>query len=382
MADVISTVRAALGEEVVAQLARAFGEDAGAVRRGLDAAAPGALGSLTAKAQTAEGAAEVMASLRDAQVAPALLGELPQRLDGVKLRGRASGLGLRTLGERGPALAERIAEHAGIKPSTAASLVDLAAPLVLAAIAKTGGRLDEPVRVRDFLTGQEAAVRRAMPAGFEPFIGVSAVAAGGVAATAGLGASRGWLWWLLGLLILLALLFLILRACGHPAAVTGPTRSTAPAAVGAVAVRQVRLPDGRTVPVAPNTMNDALQRYLASDAAAPRTFVFETLHYNTDSSALGPEDQETVAALAAILAAYPQAGVRLDGHTDETGTHAANVALSRRRAALVAAALQAHGIPASRLSAEGHAETAPVAANATPQGRAQNRRTELTVTAK
>ena len=54
--------------------------------------------------------------------------------------------------------------------------------------------------------------------------------------------------------------------------------------------------------------------------------------------------------------------------------------LSERRANSVRDWLVKCGIPASRLSAKGFGETNPVASNATPEGRAQNRRTELVVT--
>ena len=56
-----------------------------------------------------------------------------------------------------------------------------------------------------------------------------------------------------------------------------------------------------------------------------------------------------------------------------------NLTLSTRRAADVANFLISQGIPAANISAKGFGDTRPVASNDTPQGRAQNRRIEITV---
>jgi len=66
------------------------------------------------------------------------------------------------------------------------------------------------------------------------------------------------------------------------------------------------------------------------------------------------------------------------GHTDNTGTYEYNLDLSRRRAAAVVEALtRGHGVAAARLKAVGVGPVAPVASNATEEGRAKNRRVEL-----
>ena len=71
--------------------------------------------------------------------------------------------------------------------------------------------------------------------------------------------------------------------------------------------------------------------------------------------------------------------MRIDGHTDGIGSDAANLDLSRRRAAAVKTALvKRYGIAADRLSTGGFGESQPKADNATPEGRALNRRVELT----
>ena len=199
-----------------------------------------------------------------------------------------------------------------------------------------------------------------------------------------------WLPWLIGALVLLALLFLLLRGCGHNQATTTTnttdtttvTNTTSSAATPPVAIEQVTLPNGKVVGLEPKTLNYDLQRYLASAAPTPQTFTFENLNFATDSASLPSDAQATVGALAQILAAYPKARVQLNGYADATGSDPHNTQLGAQRAQAVARALQAQGVAADRIKTATGGASNPVDSNATSQGRAENRRTELTVLAK
>ena len=198
-----------------------------------------------------------------------------------------------------------------------------------------------------------------------------------------------WLPWLIGALILLALLLFLLRSCSHNTAtiVTNTTEqttvtNTASASTPPVAIEQVTLPDGKTVGLEPKTLNYDLQRYLASSAPTPQTFTFDRLNFATGSAALPSDAQATVGALAQILSAYPKATVQLNGYADSTGTDPMNVKLGADRADAVAKALAAQGVSADRIKTATGGSSKPIDTNATTQGRAENRRTELTVVAK
>jgi len=78
-----------------------------------------------------------------------------------------------------------------------------------------------------------------------------------------------------------------------------------------------------------------------------------------------------------VLSKYPQLAVTINGHTDNTGDAAANRTLSQARAQAVVAWLSQHGIAASRMKATGFGPDKPIATNANPEGRAQNRRVEI-----
>jgi outer membrane protein OmpA-like peptidoglycan-associated protein len=69
--------------------------------------------------------------------------------------------------------------------------------------------------------------------------------------------------------------------------------------------------------------------------------------------------------------------VRIEGHTDASGSNNANQVLSQQRAEAVMAALAARGVDAERMTAIGRGEDAPVAPNDAPEGRARNRRVEI-----
>ena len=204
------------------------------------------------------------------------------------------------------------------------------------------------------------------------------------------GGVPAWLRWLLAAIGLLLLLLLFRNCSHHEAAVTTTNTTTttttssagAPAGTPPVAVEKVALPGGKTVDLEPKTLNYELQRFLASPDPAPRTFTFDRLNFATDSAELPGDAQATVGALAQILAAYPKARVQLTGYADSTGTEPHNVDLGAQRAEAVAKALAAQGVAADRMKTATGGSSNPTDTNASSQGRAENRRTELVVLAK
>ena len=106
----------------------------------------------------------------------------------------------------------------------------------------------------------------------------------------------------------------------------------------------------------------------------PATVLFDVGEFVLRPDALDATDQ-----LLVILNFYANEDVVVIGHTDNTGTEAANVTLSQNRADAVLAQLIAGGIEPSRLSANGQGEQQPVATNDSDEGRQQNRRVEVLV---
>lgn len=102
--------------------------------------------------------------------------------------------------------------------------------------------------------------------------------------------------------------------------------------------------------------------------------------FATDSASVRPDLQSDLRVLANSLQRYPDTRVSVAGHTDNTGGAGYNQTLSERRASSVAAILRDSGVPAWRVTAIGRGLTQPVASNATPDGRQQNRRVEIVIT--
>lgn len=113
----------------------------------------------------------------------------------------------------------------------------------------------------------------------------------------------------------------------------------------------------------------------------------ETLRLDVDAqlglpTASSPFDAEYEAVrdlAAAALDALPEATLVIEGHTDDIGDEATNLALSRAGAQLAAQWLVEQGIPADRITTTGAGETEPIADNGTPQGRQANRRLEVSI---
>lgn len=111
--------------------------------------------------------------------------------------------------------------------------------------------------------------------------------------------------------------------------------------------------------------------------APPEPLVLHGVEFDTGRATLRPESGPVLDAVARSLAAHPDARVRVEGHTDATGSAETNRQLSLSRAEAVAAALAARGVAADRMEAAGFGPDRPVADNATPEGRQQNRRVAL-----
>jgi outer membrane protein OmpA-like peptidoglycan-associated protein len=99
--------------------------------------------------------------------------------------------------------------------------------------------------------------------------------------------------------------------------------------------------------------------------------------FDVNKATLKQNAQNALAKLAGIVSLFPNINLRIEGHTDSTGTDELNMRLSKDRAASVMAFLRQQGVAEKRMSAEGYGPKLPVADNATAEGRAKNRRVEI-----
>lgn len=100
--------------------------------------------------------------------------------------------------------------------------------------------------------------------------------------------------------------------------------------------------------------------------------------FDTGSSAIRPESTPTLKDMARMLDQHTDLRLRIEGHTDDTGSAETNQQLSQKRAEAVKQYLvEKAGIDGARLEAVGKGPAEPIADNATPEGRQTNRRVEL-----
>lgn len=117
-----------------------------------------------------------------------------------------------------------------------------------------------------------------------------------------------------------------------------------------------------------------LSPIVAGEKIELRNIFFETASY-----ALLPASTLELNKLVKLMLANAKMRIEVGGHTDNVGNDDSNQVLSEQRANAVRDFLIAHGIEASRIVAKGYGETKPMATNDTDEGRALNRRTEVTV---
>ncbi len=145
--------------------------------------------------------------------------------------------------------------------------------------------------------------------------------------------------------------------------------------------RIIVLPDS-AIAVQRGSPEEQLADFLASDAPAPRTFRFQGAEYESWSSKPNDPTLRRMYLMTQILHAYPHTKVTLVGYTDNDGTPAQNLVLATARVDKMTEILVHGGVRPSHIEAIGKGAVDFIADNNTPEGRARNRRIELTVTAK
>ena len=101
--------------------------------------------------------------------------------------------------------------------------------------------------------------------------------------------------------------------------------------------------------------------------------------FDVNSYTIKPAFRNTLDTVSASLVQYPDSLVDVYGHTDSSGSDAYNQRLSEQRAEAVANYMSSRGVSSARIRWQGFGETAPIADNATAEGRALNRRVEIKI---
>ncbi|HUN53931.1 MAG TPA: OmpA family protein [Smithella sp.] len=104
--------------------------------------------------------------------------------------------------------------------------------------------------------------------------------------------------------------------------------------------------------------------------------------FDTKSAEIKQELYTEINRVAGILNKYPDTLIRVEGHTDNVGSDAYNMDLSKKRAENVKTLLAMRGVALNRMEVIGYGKTMPIASNNTEAGRQMNRRVEIKIVPK
>ena len=106
---------------------------------------------------------------------------------------------------------------------------------------------------------------------------------------------------------------------------------------------------------------------------------FRNLNFDTDKDTIRPESFESLTKLADLMKKETSWKLKIEGHTDSSGSDTHNLDLSKRRAASAKNYLVEKGAVAGMIDTEGYGETKPIGDNKTAEGRQKNRRVTFTI---
>jgi OOP family OmpA-OmpF porin len=117
--------------------------------------------------------------------------------------------------------------------------------------------------------------------------------------------------------------------------------------------------------------------YVSGQKFTDTKIITHGINFDVDKSTIRPESMGTLNMIVQVMKDNADIKFEVDGHTDNTGTAAHNLTLSKQRADAVKDQLVKMGIDGSRLTTKGLGDTKPISDNTTPEGKANNRRVEF-----
>ena len=121
------------------------------------------------------------------------------------------------------------------------------------------------------------------------------------------------------------------------------------------------------------------KKVIVENTAAGIRLTMQNLNFKPDSAELLPGENERLDQIAQVLKEVPDQMFLVEGHTASVGYEKGEMKLSVERANSVANALIQRGIPREKFICKGSGGTKPIADNSTQEGKAKNRRVEITI---
>lgn len=408
--NLVDSVKGLFTNELTSKMASAFGESEGGIQKALGGAIPAVLAGLLNKAGTTDGASSILNLSKEA-ASGGILNNLGNFTGGGNLVSKGMEW-LKTLfGGRFDNITSLISGYAGIRDSSAASVLSMAAPAALGVVGKQVTQNNLGVSgLTSMLSSQKDSILGAIPSGLNlaGALGLGSLsdlggkltgAIGGAAHTARATAEKAtggggkWVLPLILALIVIGALYYFTKGCNKKAAegtmpptdtVQTAPPATMPTETPAMTSIKVKLPDGVELDAYKGGIEDKLVTFLndpASKGGKDVWFDFDNLNFETGSARLTAESSAQVSNIAAILKAYPKLKIKIGGYTDKTGDETVNKKLSQERADAVLKALKTTGARAEQLlGAEGYgSQFAKAAADAPDEQRKMDRRIAVQV---
>jgi len=403
---------------VISKIAGFLGESPKNTTSALGAAVPSILAGLVNKSTDSQGASTIFNLLSQGTHDGGILNNLVTAFAGGEgtndLLSSGATLLNSILGNKTEGVANLVANASGISKTSSNSLLRMLMPVVFGVLGKTvkAQGITGAAGLASLLGSQSGFLKNFLPAGLGSILGMANLTDLGKTASAATaqfdeessgGFGKLWPWLLLPLLLFLGWGVFKNSKQPEPAA---PEVSIQQPAAPALPVPDVVAPVVEKIAPVVEKISDFFEKTLSSGFTVKASkdgfeskliafiedagkavdkeswFTMNGMVFDTGKATLKPESNVQMTNLVEILKAYPNVKIKIGGYTDNKGKAKSNLALSEKRAATVKNALVAGGIDASRLEAEGYGSEHPVADNATEEGRQQNRRIDVLVTAK
>jgi outer membrane protein OmpA-like peptidoglycan-associated protein len=121
------------------------------------------------------------------------------------------------------------------------------------------------------------------------------------------------------------------------------------------------------------------KKYSLLVVKSDRIEIRQQVHFASNKAKILPDSQELLNQVADVIKSSADLRVRIEGHTDSSGSASRNMKLSQARADAVRTYLIEKGVAADRLIAVGYGSTKPIASNANKKGRSMNRRVDFKI---
>ena len=438
MGNLLDTLKGLATSELISAASKSLGESEGGVSKAIGAILPSVLGGVMNSNSSSHSMIGDLLGKAGGQ--SNMMGDLIGGF-GSSNESPAMSMGSSLLkglfGDKVAGIANLISNFSGVKSSSSNSLLSIGGSLIASFLGKK--MLGEGLNfggIMSWLGGHKNEIESAIPSGFSSLmsggtagIGQAASKVAGSVASAGSDNDNGggakWLLPLILLGLLGVFLWYWLKGCnkdesahgdahtemhdagaaiGH-AADSAATAMGDAASVAANAVKgslneagdwivekgeaiKIKLDNGVEIDATKGSLEDKFHSFIKDPSAAAGKdiwFNFDDLLFETGKSTLKAGSEKQLQNTVEILKAYPAVKIKLGGYTDNTGDSMKNVTLSDSRAKTVFNQMLGKGVTKASFDDkpyEGYGPQHPVADNATPEGRAQNRRISISVRAK